>query len=180
MKLMISRLTNSHDNEETSEESPKVEDSSSGALNKVVGVRTTTTNPVRDRGENIGGNDQKRQVDLEQSARQNDKKEANCEDEREGDDGLEAGGRHRGGWGARSGARELEGRWLCSMRVEPVDGCEDSEDTRAARCVVDDTGGLARRGIVHEFGRLRSYASTLRAALDDGYVATEPLWLGMS
>lgn len=91
------QLTNSHHHEKAGEETPEVQDSSAGALDEVIGVRATSADPVGYGGEDIGGDNKERVVHLEEGARENDEKEADCEDEGEGDDGLEAGGRHLDG-----------------------------------------------------------------------------------
>jgi hypothetical protein len=91
------RQCNSHHHEKAGEETPEVQDSSAGALDEVIGVRATSADPVGYGGEDIGGDNKERVVHLEEGARENDEKEADCEDEGEGDDGLEAGGRHLDG-----------------------------------------------------------------------------------
>lgn len=54
--------------------------------------------PVGNRRNDIGGDDEERIIHLPQSAGENNEEESNGEDEGEGDDGLEAGGRHLGRW----------------------------------------------------------------------------------
>lgn len=55
-----------------------------------------SADPVGNGRNDIGGNDEQRIVDLPQGARENNQEESNGKDEGEGDDGLEAGGRHLG------------------------------------------------------------------------------------
>lgn len=88
--------TNAHNHKEASEEAPEVEDGGAGALDEIVGIGTAAADPVGDGGDDIGGDDEERVVDLPEGAGQDDEEEADGEDEGEGDDGLEAGGRHRG------------------------------------------------------------------------------------
>lgn len=57
-----------------------------------------SADPVGNRRNDIGSDDEERIIHLPQSAGENNEEESNGEDEGEGDDGLEAGGRHLGRW----------------------------------------------------------------------------------
>lgn len=86
--------TNTHNNKETGKESSHVKYGSAAALDKVVRIRASAADPVRQRREDVRGDDEQRVVDLVESAGQDDEEESHGEDKGEGDDGFEAGGRH--------------------------------------------------------------------------------------
>lgn len=90
----ISAHTNAHDNKEAGEESSQVEHRRTATLDKVIRIRASAADPVRQRREDVGGDDEERVVDLVQGAGEDDEEESYGEDKGEGDDGLEAGGRH--------------------------------------------------------------------------------------
>lgn len=83
-----------HNNEKASEKSPYVKNGSAAALDKVIRIRASAADPVRQRREDVRGDDEQRVVDLVESAGQDDEEESYGEDEGQGDNGLEAGGRH--------------------------------------------------------------------------------------
>ena len=95
-KRMTAKRTNSHDNKEAGEEPPQVEHRRAASLDKVVRVGAPATDPVGQRREDVRGDDEERVVDLVEGAGEDDEEEAHGEDEGEGNDGLEAGGRHGG------------------------------------------------------------------------------------
>jgi hypothetical protein len=92
----IYRLTNAHDDKEGGAEAAEVEDGAAGALDKVIGVGAARGDPVGDGGEDVGGDDEEGVVVVPEGAGEDDEEESDGEDEGEGDDGLEAGGRHGG------------------------------------------------------------------------------------
>lgn len=89
-------LTNSHNHHETSAEAAEVQYGGAGTLTKVIRVGASRADPVGDRGQHVGSDDEKRVVDLPEGAGEDDEEESDGEDEGKGDDSLEPGGRHLG------------------------------------------------------------------------------------
>lgn len=56
------RRTNSHNDQETSQETTKVNDSTAGAFHKIIGVGCTAAYPIGQRRDNVGRDDQQRKV----------------------------------------------------------------------------------------------------------------------
>lgn len=86
--------THSHYNQEAREKPSQVEHGGARALDKVIGVGAPAADPVGQRGNNVCGDYEEREVRLVQGAREDDEQEPDGEHEGEGDDGFEAGGRH--------------------------------------------------------------------------------------
>jgi hypothetical protein len=72
--------TNTHHNQETSAESPEIHNGIATALHEVIGVRASSADPVRQRGKDVGCNDQERKVLLEQGTGENYEEKADCKD----------------------------------------------------------------------------------------------------
>lgn len=89
-------LTHAHDDKEAGKEAADIEDGGAGALDKVVRVGAAAADPVGHGRDDVGGDDEQRKVRVEEGARQDDEQEAEREHKRQGNDGLEAGGRHGG------------------------------------------------------------------------------------
>lgn len=106
------RQGHAHDNKEAGKEAPQVKNSSAGALDKVIRVGAVAADPVGNGGDHIGGDDEQGVVDLPQGARENDEEKPDGEDEGEGDDGLEARGRHGG---RLNGGTVCEDRRVCDV-----------------------------------------------------------------
>lgn len=98
---------NSHHHHEAGAEAAEVQHGGAGTLAKVIRVGASRADPVGDRGQHVGSDDEKRVVDLPEGAGENDEEESDGEDEGKGDDGLEPGSRH------------LEDRWQvgCGLLV---------------------------------------------------------------
>lgn len=122
--------THSHHDEEACEEATEVEDGGAGALDEVIGVCASAADPVGDWGDHVCSDHKEWVVHLEQGAGEDDEEEAYCQDEGQGNDGLEAGGWHDGGWSDggntpgkgrscgiwRSASHEKMERWYVGMR----------------------------------------------------------------
>lgn len=94
MKHGILARTNAHDNKEAGKKPSQIEHCRAAALDKVIRICASAADPVRQRREDVRGDDEQRVVDLVESAGQDDEEESYGEDKGKGDDGLEAGGRH--------------------------------------------------------------------------------------
>ncbi len=92
--------TDAHDHQETRAEASKIQNSGTGALDKVIWVCAVAAYPVRHRRQHVGGYDDEGVVRMPQGAREDDEEESNGKDEGEGDDGLQACGRHLDVWTA--------------------------------------------------------------------------------
>lgn len=92
----VDRRTYSHNHQEPGKEAAEVQHAGARALDKVIRVGAAGADPVGQRGEDVGADDEEREVAREEGAREDDEQEADGEDKGQGNDGFEAGGRHRG------------------------------------------------------------------------------------
>jgi hypothetical protein len=73
---MLGKHTNSHDDEESSHEPPKVHNSIARAFHKVIWVRCTTAYPVRQRCDHVCCDDKKCKVVVEERSTEYDEEES--------------------------------------------------------------------------------------------------------
>lgn len=149
------RLTNAHDDEEARQEPAKVDDAAAGRLHKVIVVGGAPAEPVGQRRDYVGRDDEQRQVVLEEGGRQDDEQEAYREDldapgvssvvwvacacaggwlayKGQPDDGLDAG---HGGWSGESRGRSLRRRRRAGARRGCVYVCRERVWVWAWVCV---------------------------------------------
>ncbi len=72
--------TNTHHNQEPGTESPKIHHCTPGTLHEVIGIRTSSTYPIRQGSNHVGRYDEQGQVAVEEGGGENDEEEAYGED----------------------------------------------------------------------------------------------------
>lgn len=115
--------TDSHDDQEAGAEAAEVQDGAPGALDEVIRVGPAAADPVGQRREDVGADDEQGIVHLEERAREDDEQEADGQHERQRDDGLEPRVRHRGRGRGGSKPFLLSILFVC-LRSETGDGFE--------------------------------------------------------
>ena len=72
--------TNTHNHQKPRTKFPKIHHGTSSTLHKIIGIRTSPTYPVRQRGDHVGRHDKQGQVAVEEGGGEDDEEEAYGED----------------------------------------------------------------------------------------------------
>lgn len=76
--MKSAQRTNSHHNQETCTEFPKIHNRVTPALDEIIWVGASSANPVWQRGEHEGRDDEEGVVFVEEGAGEDDEEEADC------------------------------------------------------------------------------------------------------
>lgn len=76
----VCELTNSHDDHKPRQESPQLDNAAASTVHKVIAIAGFAAQPVGDRGEDVGRDNEEGEVVLEEGAGEDNEKEADGED----------------------------------------------------------------------------------------------------